>query len=86
MLVFIGTGTLIPLLGIGAATASILPNDIGQNWQQWVLTQYSNPLDYLLGQLGKADPIFETIMDVALGDEWGDLQSDTGAEVPDPFE
>ncbi|MEL7316452.1 MAG: hypothetical protein AAFN08_16135, partial [Cyanobacteria bacterium J06559_3] len=53
------------------------------------ITQYFPPrrsYDILLGQLGKTDPIFETIMDVALGDEWGDLKSDTGAEVPDPFE
>jgi hypothetical protein len=84
--VLIGAGTLIPLLGIGAATASIMPNDMGSDWQQWVLDKYSNPLEYLLGQMGKADPIFETIMDVALGDEWGELKSETGSEVPDPFE
>jgi hypothetical protein len=84
--VLIGAGTLIPLLGIGAATASILPNDMGSDWQQWVLDKYSNPLEYLLGQMGKADPIFETIMDVALGDGWGELKSETGSEVPDPFE
>jgi hypothetical protein len=84
--VLIGAGTLIPLLGIGAATASIMPNDIGGDWQQWVLDKYSNPLEYLLGQMGKADPIFETIMDVALGDGWGELKSETGSEVPDPFE
>ncbi|MEO0806047.1 MAG: hypothetical protein AAFY33_07055, partial [Cyanobacteria bacterium J06643_4] len=81
----VGASTLIPLLGIGAATASILPNDTGGNWQQWVLEQYSNPLDYLMGQLGKVDPIFETIMDVALGDDWSGLQSESG-ELPDPYE
>lgn len=81
----VGVSTLIPLLGVGAATASILPNDIGDNWQQWVLEQYSNPLDYLMGQLGKVDPIFETIMDVALGDDWSGLQSKNG-QMPDPYE
>ncbi|MEO1396086.1 MAG: hypothetical protein AAFV90_24575 [Cyanobacteria bacterium J06634_5] len=81
----IGVSTLIPLLGVGAATGSIMPNDMGGNWQQWVLDQYSNPLDYMLGQLGKADPIFETIMDVALGDNWGDIKSENG-ELPDPYE
>lgn len=83
--VLIGVGTLIPLLGVGTATASIMPNDIGGRWQQWVLDQYSNPLDYLLGQLEKVDPIFETIMDVALGDDWGGIQAENG-ERPDPYE
>lgn len=83
--VLIGTSTLIPLLGVGMATASILPNDMGGNWQQWVLDQYSNPLEYLLGELEKVDPIFETIMDVALGDDWGGIQSENG-ELPDPYE
>lgn len=82
---FIGTSTLIPLLSVGIATASILPNDTGRNWQQLVLDQYSDPLDYLLGQLEKVDPIFETIMDVALGDDWGGIQSADG-ELPEPYE
>jgi hypothetical protein len=85
MAVLIGAGTLIPLLGIGAATASILPNDMGQQWQQWVLDQYSDPLGYLLGQIEKVDPIFETIMDVALGDGWGDLKDENGT-LPEPYE
>jgi len=42
-------------------------------------------MDYLLGQLGKVDPIFETIMDVALGDDWGGIQNENG-ELPDPYE
>jgi hypothetical protein len=81
----IAAGAAIPLLGVGAATASIMPNDIGSQWQQWALDQYSNPLDYLLGQLEKVDPIFETIMDVALGDNWGGIQSEN-EKIPDPYE
>ncbi|MGB3788428.1 MAG: hypothetical protein WA949_10490 [Phormidesmis sp.] len=82
---FLGASTLVPLLGVGMATASIMPNDMGGNWQEWALDQYSNPLEYLLGQLGKVDPIFETIMDVALGDDWGGIQNENG-ELPDPYE
>lgn len=82
---FFGASTLVPLLGVSMATASIMPNDAGGNWQQWALEQYSNPLEYLLGQLGKVDPIFETIMDVALGDDWGGIQNENG-ELPDPYE
>ena len=81
----IGASTRIRLLGVGAATASILPNDIGGRWQSWVLEQYSAPLDHLLGQLEKVDPIFETIMDVALGDDWGGIQSEDG-DLPNPYE
>ncbi|MEL6777781.1 MAG: hypothetical protein AAFO06_11035 [Cyanobacteria bacterium J06597_16] len=81
----IGVSTLIPLLGVGAATASILPNEIGGDWQQWVLEQYANPLDHWLGQLGKSDPIFETIMDVALGDGWSGIKAENG-ERPNPYE
>ncbi|WP_141242184.1 hypothetical protein [Leptolyngbya sp. BC1307] len=84
--VMIGAGTLVPLLGIGAATASIMPNDIGSTWQQWVLDKYSNPLDYLLGQLEKVDPIFETIMDVALGDDGLNDLKDENGELPEPYE
>jgi hypothetical protein len=85
MVAVIGAGTLVPLLGIGAATASIMPNDMGQQWQQWVMEQYSDPLGYLLGQIEKVDPIFETIMDVALGDGWGDLKGENGT-LPEPYE
>lgn len=84
-MLLIGGGALIPLLGVGAATASIMPNDIGGNWQRWVLDAYSNPMGYLLGQIEKVDPIFETIMDVALGDEWEALKAENG-EIPEPYE
>ncbi|MEL7353915.1 MAG: hypothetical protein AAFN38_21005 [Cyanobacteria bacterium J06560_5] len=79
----IGASTLISLVGVGAATASIMPNKIGGRWQEWVLN--TDPMDYLLGQLGKVDPIFETIMDVALGDDWGGIQNENG-ELPNPYE
>ena len=82
----IGTGTVLPLLGVGAATAAFLPSDIGGDWQRWALDHYPNPLEQVLEQVGKSDPIFETIMQVALGDTWKDLKTATGSEQPDPYE
>ena len=43
MLVLIGAGTMVPLLGVGAATAAFLPGDIGGDWQRWVLDNYPKP-------------------------------------------
>lgn len=79
------TGTLIPLLGIGAATAALLPNGVGGDWQQWILTNYPDPLEQILGQLQRSDPIVETIMQVALGDQWRNLQTITNSDSPDPY-
>ena len=86
MLVLIGAGTMVPLLGVGAATAAFLPGDIGGDWQRWVLDNYPNPLEQVLKQVNQSDPIFETIMQVALGDTWKDLQAATGSNQPDPYE
>jgi len=33
--ILIGASTLISLVGVGAATASIMPNEIGGRWQEW---------------------------------------------------
>jgi hypothetical protein len=85
-MLLIGAGTVLPLLGIGAATAAFLPGDIGGDWQRWVLENYPNPLDQVLEQARKSDPIFETIMEVALGSTWEDLQTATGSEQPNPYE
>jgi hypothetical protein len=79
------TGTLIPLLGIGAAAASLLPNGVGEDWQRWVLDNYPNPLEQVLGQLQKSNPVVEKIMRVALGDQWRNLQTTTNSDSPDPY-
>lgn len=84
-LLLIATGTLFPLLGVGAATASFLPGDLGGDWQRWVLDNYPKPLEQILGQLQKSDPIIQNIMRVALGDRWRDLQTATGSNTPDPY-
>lgn len=83
--ILLSTGTLIPLLGIGAATASLLPGAIDYDWQGWVLDNHLNPLEQLLEEIQKSSPIAETIMDAALGDLWGDLKTSTDSEAPDPY-
>lgn len=86
------TGTILPLLGVGAATASFLPGGVGDEWQQWVLDQYPNPLEQILGQLEQSNPILETIMEVALGEDWRESldatskEGDENGNLPDPYE
>ena len=83
--VLIGVCTLLPLFGVGVATASILPGGIGSDWQAWVLDRL-DPLEQILGELKRDSPILETIMDESLGDIWEDLKMATGSDSPNPYE
>jgi hypothetical protein len=78
-------GTILPLLSVGAATASFMPGGVGDNWQKWVLEHAINPLEQLETQLNKTDPILETMMKVALGQNWDTVKSTTNATMPDPY-
>ena len=49
------------------------------------LDDYLNPLEQLVGQWQRADPIRETIMETALGVLWDDLKGSTQTEIPDPY-
>jgi hypothetical protein len=80
-------GLLFPLLGAGIATASFMPGGMGDSWYDLVLNpQGGNPLERILGRMGKTDSIMDTIMDVALGQEWEDLISASGSDPPNPHE
>lgn len=82
-----GTGLLFPVLGASIATAAFMPGGIGDSWYDLVLNpQGGNPLERILGRIGKTDEIMDIIMDVALGGEWGDLISATGSDPPNPHE
>lgn len=81
----LGTGTLIPLLGVGAATAAFMPGGLGQEWQQWVLENYLNPLAQIQEQLTQGKTILDQIMQGGLGDFWQQIQSVTGSQTPDPY-
>ena len=81
----IGTGTLVPVLTLGTAAASLLPGGLPDGWHQGVLDDYLNPLEQLVGQWQRADPIRETIMETALGVLWEDLKGSTQTEIPDPY-
>ena len=85
-LLLVGAGTLVPLLGVGVATASFMPGGIGDEVQQWVLSNYLNPLAQIEEQLTKVDPIMETMMKVALGGSWNEMKSTTGSNPPNPYE
>lgn len=84
--ILMGAGTLLPLLGVGAATASLLPGEMGQNWQDWVMGNLEHPLERVLTRIERIDPIFETIMEVALGEAWQDVQRTVGSDSPNPYE
>ncbi|MGF1498511.1 MAG: hypothetical protein ACFB8W_17060 [Elainellaceae cyanobacterium] len=83
--ILVGTGTLLSLLGVGAATASLLPGGIGSDWQDWVLSR-ANPLEDILSEIRSSDSVLQRVMDAALGDFWEELQSSTDSELPDPYE
>jgi hypothetical protein len=78
-------GTFLPLLSVGAATASFMPGGVGETWQKWVLEHAINPIEQLETQLKKTDPILETMMKVALGQSWSTMKSTTNATTPDPY-
>ena len=82
----IGVGTLVPLLGVGAATASFLPSGIGNDWQQWVLNHYLSPLAQIQEQIATGQSTLDTIMNGSLGTLWGKLRSTMGAQTPNPYE
>jgi hypothetical protein len=87
LIIVVSTGLLFPLLGAGIATASFMPGGMGDSWYDLVLNpQGGNPLDRILGRMGKTDSIMDTIMDVALGKEWEDLISASGSDPPNPHE
>jgi hypothetical protein len=83
--VLITTGTLVPLLGVGVATAAFMPGGMGQEWQQWVLGNYQNPLAQIQEQITNGKSILERVMKGNLGDIWQQLQAITGSSMPDPY-
>ncbi len=91
ILIVAGAG-LFPIFGAGIATASFMPGGVGNlgsasSWYDLVLnSQGGNPIERILGQLGEGDTIMDTIMDVALGQKWGDLIAASGSDPPNPHE
>ena len=85
--IVVGTGLLFPVLGASIATAAFMPGGVGESWYDLVLNpRGGNPLERILGRIGRTDEIMDIIMDVALGGEWGDLISTTGSSPPNPYE
>jgi hypothetical protein len=76
--------TGITLLSVGTATAAFMPGGMENEWQQWVLNHYLNPLVQLQEQLKGSAPILDTVMKTALGDFWNKLPMQ-GGSPPDPY-
>lgn len=81
ILITIGTS----LLGVGSATASLLPSGMTQDWQSWVLNSTGNPLADIQQQIEQTTALAETFLQEALGQQWEALQSALGSVLPDPF-
>ncbi len=78
--------TLLPLLGVGAATASFLPGGVGEEWQQWTQEHLGNPLAAVQAQLDKGTDLLNTVMKGSLGNILNDIQTKTGSQMPDPYQ
>jgi hypothetical protein len=85
LLIVVSTGLAVPLLGAAIATASFMPGGIGDDWYDLVLNpEGGDVLERILSSLDKSSEVMDVMMDVALGDEWGDLTTATGSESPNP--
>ncbi len=87
LLIVAGTGLLFPFLGIGIATASLMPGGIGDDWYDLVLNPKGGDiLDRILGSITETDEVMQVMMDVAFGDEWNEVVSASGSDSPNPYE
>jgi hypothetical protein len=86
-LIGITIATILPILSVGAATASFLPGGIGDDWQSWINQTLGNPLDQVQQQISKGDEILGQIMKGSLGSAWDEAKGKTGgSQQPDPYQ
>ena len=81
----ISATTIIALLSVGAASATFLPGGMGNEWQQWVLTQLETPFAKIQSQLEQADAILNTILQGSWGENWSDQIGSIAQQPPDPY-
>jgi hypothetical protein len=86
-LISVTTLTLLPLMTVGAASASFMPGGMGNDWQKWINQSLGNPLDQVQQQLSKGDEILSQIMKGSLGGAWDEsIGKAGGAQQPDPYQ
>jgi hypothetical protein len=85
-LIGITIATLLPIMSVGAASASFMPGGMGNDWQQWINKSLGNPLDQVQQQLSKGDEILSQIMKGSLGGAWDESIGKSGGSQPDPYQ
>jgi hypothetical protein len=85
-LIGITIATILPVISVGAASASFMPGGIGNDWQKWINQSLGNPLDQVQQQLSKGDEILSQIMKGSLGGAWDESIGKTGGSQPDPYQ
>jgi hypothetical protein len=85
-LIGITVATILPVISVGAASASFMPGGMGGDWQKWINQSLGNPLDQVQQQLSKGDEILSQIMKGSLGGAWDESIGKTGGSQPDPYQ
>jgi hypothetical protein len=85
-LIGITIATILPVISVGAASASFMPGGMGNDWQQWINQSLGNPLDQVQQQLSKGDEILSQIMKGSLGGAWDESIGKSGGSQPDPYQ
>jgi hypothetical protein len=73
-------------LGIGTATASLLPGGWGDAVPELSLENWQNPLEDVLAQIEQTTTLAEETLQQALGEQWAQLQEWLNAQLPEPFQ
>jgi hypothetical protein len=84
-LIGVTIATLLPIISVGAASASFMPGGIGNEWQKWIGENLGNPLEQVQQQISKGDEILGQIMKGSLGSVWDESIAKTGGAPPDPY-
>ncbi|MFM2432680.1 MAG: hypothetical protein RLZZ511_3894 [Cyanobacteriota bacterium] len=90
-LIGITIATVLPILGVSAATASLLPGGIGDDWQKWIGQTISNPMEQVDQQIQKGNEILNQVLKGDLGGVLGGANSSSSSptsdsQLPDPYE
>ena len=74
------------LLGIGTATASLLPGGWGDAVPELSLDNWQPPLEDVLAQIEQTTTLAEETLQQALGEQWQQLQDWLNTQLPEPFQ
>jgi hypothetical protein len=89
-LIGVTIATLLPIISVGAASATFMPGGIGNDWQKWIGETLGNPLEQVQQQISKGDEILNQVLKGSLGGIWDDSSGKSGSpsstELPDPYE